>query len=228
MNLHLPLLHPTLHPITRLLCPRRTPKRRIAPTQLHPFPKVVVTPVAAARAHFKKEEQAQTTITQWHRDIEKQQAGKPSPSSSSPEASSDDMAFEPKTKKKKMSPRKNPTTTAKIKKNDQTKAIIASTLIKVDDVVNLKKCKRIKERDRKTKKGTNDNPNNQLHTKKAKVEKKQTNRVVSEEKGDPDIKVVQNRNMFNVGDMVMLTVKQICHPAYEFHYVSPSYLFLIG
>jgi hypothetical protein len=51
--------------------------------------------------------------------------------------------------------------------------------------------------------------------------KKNTNK----EKGEDIVEVVPNRNMFNVGDLVMSTAKQIGHPAYEFHFISPSYLF---
>ena len=82
------------------------------PTKLHPFPKVVVTPVAAAHAHFKNEEQNQSTITQCYRG-DTVCAGKPPLSSSSSDSSSDDTDFEHKKihkKKNNNSPRKNVTT----------------------------------------------------------------------------------------------------------------------
>ena len=76
------------------------------PTKLNPFPKAIVTPVAAARAHFKKEELAQTTITQWERDLKKE--AKPPPSSPSSDSSSEDTDFE-----KKKSPNKRKAAIAK-------------------------------------------------------------------------------------------------------------------
>ena len=109
---------------------------------------------------------------------------------------------------------------------EKTSKIIASTLIKVDNDVNLKKCNTIKVRVVKTKAGKNDNPDKEPHPKKTKVEKVKSKKIMSEEKGEATVKVVPNRNPFNVGDLVMSTAKQIAHPAYEFHYISPSYLFL--
>ena len=199
------------------------------PTKLQPFPKVIVTPVAAARAHFKKEELAQTTITQWERDLKKER--KTPPSSPSPDSSSEDTDFEKKKKspKKRRAPiakRKPTTTTTTKKRKDQKCSPIASTLIKVDNDVNLNKCNTIEERDRKTKAGTHDNPDKDPHPKKAKVEKAKKIKGRSKEKDENTEKVIANRNPFNVGDLVMSTAKQISHPAYEFHYISYSYHFL--
>ena len=199
------------------------------PTKLQPFPKVIVTPVAAARAHFKKEELAQTTITQWERDLKKE--AKPPPSSPSSDSSSEDTDFE-KTKKnpkKRRTPitKRKPTltTTTKKSKKEQTKNPIANTLIKVDNTVNLKKCHTIEDRDWMTKGRTNDNTDKDTESKKAKEEKPKRNKKTTKNKDEKTDKVIHNRNQFNVGDLVMSTAKQIGHLAYEYHYVSPSYLF---
>jgi hypothetical protein len=199
------------------------------PTKLQPSPKVIVTPVAAARAHFKKQEPAQTTITQWERDTKKET--KTPPSSPSSESSSEDSEFEkkkkPPKKRRAHTNRKKPTTTTTTKKSkkDQNKNPIANTLIKVDNTVNLKKCHTIEDRDWMTKAGKHDNTDKDTESRKAKEVKPKKNKKTTKNKDEKTDKVTPSRNQFNVGDLVMSTAKQIGHPAYEFKYVSPSYLF---
>ena len=121
------------------------------PTKLHPFPKVVATPVTTARAHFKKEEQAQSTITQCYRN-EAERDSKPSPLFSF-NSSSEYTDFEPKKKPKKKSansPMKTTTTTVKIKTRVQPRSVAVDTLGKVDGGnVKLNKCTKAKDHGRK-------------------------------------------------------------------------------
>ena len=187
------------------------------PTKLHLFPKLVFTPVAAAQGHFKKEEQAQTTITQWHRSETERTSEHPSSSYPS-NSSSDDTAFEPKKspKKKTSTSLRKIVTTVKIEEKKPPRSVAVCTLGKVDDTIKLKKYMKAKDRGRKKRTGktTNINRSDMLRpqkdqplTKKEKVELNKVKEEVSEDKGEQDIKGVPNRNPFNMSDMVTSTAK---------------------
>ena len=112
---------------------------------------MVVTPAAVARVHFKKEEQVQTIITQWHRS-ETERDSKPSPPFSS-NSSSEDTDFEPKKKSKNKSTnssKKTTSTTIKIEIRAPPRLVAVCTLVKVDGgSVKLNKCTKAKDHGRK-------------------------------------------------------------------------------
>ena len=162
---------------------------------------------------------------------------KPSPPSS-PKSSSEDTYFEPKKKSKNKSTnssKKTTSTTIKVEIRAPPRLVAVCTLVKVDGgSVKLNKCAKAKDHDRKKRvegaveirgSDTFGSQKGLSQRRKIKVGHDEIKEEVSKEKGEPRIKVIPNRNPFRVVDLVMSTAKQISYPAYDFHYISPSYLF---